>query len=158
MNLKLIRFSYSPTETEGMLFIEGRQAPFFTLEQPWVASKEFPSGLIGRSCVPEGSYDLKPFRRSNGHKVWCLINPALGVVEFPDDNPAHRSTCLIHSGNTVEHTRGCILPGNRRGILKGQRAVLESGFREGYALDLITKALGEMSAGHTLTISQYRPA
>ena len=155
MHLHLRRFSYSPTETEGVLIVPPLQ-PIYTLERAWRATSVYRAGIPSESCCPDGEYELVPFERSNGHKVWALRNPSLGVFVYPDDREHdwQRSAILIHSGNTTDHSQGCILPGRRRGVLKGKRAVLESGFRDGYAMNLLTGVLGEMSEGHTLTIMQ----
>jgi hypothetical protein len=37
-----------------------------------------------------------------------------------------RGGILIHSGNVVEHSKGCLIIGKRRGRLAGKRAVLNS--------------------------------
>ena len=155
--MRLERFSYSPTETEGRLFVGGVDAPMFTMEQPWIASAEFPAGRPFHSCIPEGEYELLPYERNNGQNVWCLFNPSLGIYQHQTGNKADRFSCLIHPGNVVTDSAGCILPGIKRGKLKGELAVLQSGFRPGYAMDVITKAVGSKAVGLTLTISQLRP-
>lgn len=154
MDLVLSRYSYSPTETEGLLYAPPL-SPIWTMEQPWFANAENPAGVPFKSCVPEGVYKLEPFLRSNGHKVWALVNESLDV-HVKQQSGYGRYACLIHSGNLVTDSSGCILPGTQRGVLKGKRAVLRSGFRPGYAMQLLTDVLGEMSEGHTLTITHYR--
>ncbi len=42
-------------------------------------------------------------------------------------NVPGRSSILIHAGNVVEHTKGCIILGQYFGKLKENRAVLNSG-------------------------------
>jgi hypothetical protein len=37
-----------------------------------------------------------------------------------------RGGILIHSGNVVDHSKGCLIIGKRRGNLAGKRAVLNS--------------------------------
>lgn len=157
MNLLLVRYSYAPTEAEGILYAPPLE-PLYTMEQPWVGGKAHPSGKPFYSCVPEGEYELVPFKRSNGQEVWALINESLGVYLNPADRQYdwQRSACLIHPGNVVGHTQGCILPGLSRGFLKGERAVLKSGFRAGYAMDLLSKLMG--NGKHTLTIRQVKGA
>jgi hypothetical protein len=162
MDLILVRFSYAPTETEGLFYAPPLE-PFATMEQPWVGQwggATYPSGKPFYSCIPEGKYELVPYKRPNGQKVWALVNASLGVYLHKVDrkHDHERYLCLMHPGNLVEHTQGCILPGLRRGIIKGQRAVVKSGFRAGYAMDLLAKLLGPMSTGHTLTIRQVKGA
>jgi hypothetical protein len=163
MNILLERFSYSDTETEGRLFIPPL-APIFTMEQPWKWTEGFNAGIPYKSCCPEGSYKLVPYERSNGQKVWCMVNESRGVYFSKADTTEdwHRFKCLWHPGNLVSHTAGCVLPGIKRGFLmKGNvihRAVMQSGFRPNYAMDLISKVLEPMSEGHTVTITQVEGA
>jgi len=42
-------------------------------------------------------------------------------------NIPNRNYVLFHAGNTIEHTKGCILLAQYFGKLKGNRAVLNSG-------------------------------
>lgn len=151
MRLTLYRAPSDSLQTDGVL-VAPPLVPLVTIEQPWRASDEYPYGEPFNSCVPTGVYELVPFRRQNGQAVWCLVNEDRGVYLSPQADKRTRSVCLIHPGNTVEHTQGCILPGIERGILKGKRAVMRSGFRPGYAMDLLTSLLGPMSSGHTLEI------
>jgi len=155
MNIALVRFSYSPTETEGMLFAPPLE-PMWTMEQPWRRGGR--GGLPFKSCVPDGEYRLVPFLRDNGQQVWALENHDLGVYVKREDRERDddRFACLIHPGNVVSHSVGCVLPGISRGFLKGERAVLRSGFRNGYALNMLTRLLGRSE--HTITISQVEGA
>jgi len=87
-----------------------------TIEPPWRDNAR------GVSCIPAGAY-LCRWRRSPryGHTYHVTAVPG-------------RSYILIHSGNLAgdvaqglrAHSKGCILPGLRRGRLLGQRAVLAS--------------------------------
>ena len=95
-SFRLVRDTPSPDrETEGVLSF-GDQT-LFTLERPWLGNAE------GISCIPEGEYPVAlmfspHFNREMPH--------LLGV---PD-----RSDILIHWGNFVENTHGCILVGTTR--------------------------------------------
>lgn len=64
-----------------------------TCEDPWAKNKR----LI--SCVPEGEYKVTKHNGDKYKDVWILNN-------VPD-----RSYILIHSGNTIRDTQGCILVG-----------------------------------------------
>ena len=79
-----------------------------TMEPPWRDNTR------NESCIPVGYY-----------KVCQHVSPRFGRC-FIVLNVEHRSHILFHSGNVVRHTKGCILPGLRKGYLKGQRAVLSS--------------------------------
>lgn len=65
----------------------------YTLELPWRGN------IKNKSCVPCGTYDLSKSYSSG-----------LGNV-FRFNHVPGRSGILIHSGNTIEDTEGCILPG-----------------------------------------------
>ncbi len=159
MNLLLERFSYSTTETEGRLIFPPLE-PLYTMEHPFVWAEGFKAGIPYKSCIFEVTYDLVPYERTNGQKVWAMVNESLGVYFKKSDTAEewHRFNCLWHPGNIVSHTAGCVLPGTKRGWLKGERAVLNSGFRPGYAMDIISKLLTPMSEGHTVTITQVEGA
>ena len=55
---------------------------------------------------------------------------------MPYDVPG-RSGVLIHKGNLVEHSKGCLIIGKRRGMLAGKPAVLNSGTALGEFNDLM---------------------
>jgi hypothetical protein len=129
--VELIREHYGPNGTEGMLYVDGHK--FFTLEEPWKDNK--PSV----SCIPVGEYQVAPWnwagdKRFKYSRTWQVLNVP------------KRSGILIHSGNTIKDTRGCVLIGNKRGWLDGLPAVLESKL----ALNRLRDILGEKE--FTLTI------
>lgn len=66
----------------------------FTLELPWHFNE------VANSCIPLGSYD-------------CVLHnsPKFGVV-FKVLKVLNRSEILLHKGNTVKDTKGCILLGS----------------------------------------------
>jgi len=108
MDVYLFRWYYS-THTFGVLVINGQILK--TLERPWQDNKS------NISCVPPGTYQTNYIPRSSSgkyRKVWHVTNVT------------GRSGILIHNGNLVDHTRGCILVGTKHGILAGQPAVLGS--------------------------------
>ena len=110
----LFRIRRSDHGTEGVLALGDFRC--FTLELPWHGNKR------NLSCIPTGEYIVS-----------IRISPKYGriywVMEVDD-----RSYILIHSGNwagdsekgLATHTSGCILLGEKRGYLNGQRAVLLS--------------------------------
>ena len=67
------------------------------------------------SCIPVGLYNV-----SRVH------SPKYGNT-FEITNVPNRTHVLFHAGNTIKHTRGCILLGQYFGKLLGDRAVLNSG-------------------------------
>jgi len=90
------------------VMVMDNQAIALTCEDPWNDNK------TGVSCVPEGSYECVPHFGAKYKNVWRL------------ENVQGRSAILIHNGNTHENTRGCILVGNKFGILAGTPGILNS--------------------------------
>lgn len=154
MILTMDRFSYAPTETEGLLHVEGYEFP--TMERPWIPWKN-PGGKPFESCVPDGEYSLEPFvRERDGSAVYALVNHSLGVYRDQGTmkmNPG-RYSCLIHAANFVFQVVGCIAPGLKRGILRNnangsnERAVLSSG----EAMRIIKSILDPLGEEHMLVI------
>lgn len=64
-----------------------------TCEDPWN------DNITGNSCIPEGTYDCVPHNGARYQNVWRL-----------EDVPG-REAILIHSGNSIADTQGCILVG-----------------------------------------------
>ena len=110
MQAILYRKKKTNTETEGHLFVIGHQSVFmcWTLERPWKDNQK------NISCIPEGEYECS-MRKS----------PRFGYT-YHVKNVKDRSYILIHSGNIVSHTNGCILIGKEKGWMRGQRAVFRS--------------------------------
>lgn len=153
MHVKLERYSYSMTETEGELLIrkDGRTYSFATIERPWMPN---PNGARGgkpmESCVPDGAYVLSPWTRPNGDEVYILYSPDLGVWREPDEHEPDRgrNLCLIHSANFANEVNGCIAPGMIRTFMHGRPAVGSSR----YAMRSINELLGR-ERSHVLYIS-----
>lgn len=134
-----------------------------TLEQPWIPSDEAKGGTKYISCVPDGEYRLVPHKSEDHPNSYALINEDLDVYHYPQDVPKEkrgkaRTVCLIHVGNFLADTQGCIMPGmrhtemvdHRKGgaDLEQEKAVASSGA----AMKLIREALGQEE--HTLTIKR----
>lgn len=110
----LERFSYSPSETEGIWHVGPHQLP--TLERPWVPGPDL-GGLPFKSCVPDGQYELRAYTRKNGDDAFKLVNPELGVFATePEMREAGggRYDILAHSANFMHQLVGCIAPGMAR--------------------------------------------
>ncbi|MHA1379295.1 MAG: DUF5675 family protein [Candidatus Helarchaeota archaeon] len=108
MKLDLLRIEKTDQGTIGVLLID-KIAFCATLEPEDLNNQE------NISCIPEGSYICE---RVN--------SPKYGNT-FEVKNVPNRNHILIHSGNTEDHTMGCILLGQYFGKLRGSRAVLNSG-------------------------------
>jgi len=79
-----------------------------TLERPWLDNQS------NVSCIPEGKYIAKKYSSAKYPDVWEL------------KNVKDRTYILIHAGNLVKHTEGCILVGMDWGFLNDELAVLSS--------------------------------
>jgi len=112
---QLIRFRSSDHGTFGML--TSSEYHSYTIELPWR------DNAPNVSCIPTGEYDV----------IWCWSNHFKRYLYLLDGVPG-RSGVRIHAGNLAgditrglrTHSQGCILPGTRTGIYKGQRAVILS--------------------------------
>lgn len=109
----LVRGGSDDEGTPGWLVVAG--ATWRTLELPWLDNAR------KRSCIPAGLY-----------RCALVRSPRFGLCYHVQDVPG-RSAILIHAGNWAgripsrrTHVQGCILLGERLGVLAGQRAVLVS--------------------------------
>lgn len=91
MELQLIRYCYGPDHVAGLLKFSEQSV--WTLECPWRENQVF------TSCCPDGSFPLVAFDSADHPNCWVLT-PVPG-----------RTGILIHVGNKVEDTQGCILIG-----------------------------------------------
>lgn len=105
----LIRDIKSSRYTLGQFIIKGKL--FQTIERPWLNNKR------NESCIPPGRYLCKFLKQSASGKYKNCYH----LQDVKD-----RSGILIHNGNLVSHSKGCIIFGMKRGKLGSQRAVLSS--------------------------------
>lgn len=105
----LLRHNRGGKVTLGTLYAKGQV--FKTLEPPW---KENRSNI---SCIPPNLYNSVYLHQSASGKYKKVYH----VRDVPK-----RSGILIHNGNLVKHTLGCVLIGYRLGTLARQPAVLNS--------------------------------
>ncbi len=119
MHAYLIR-QYFKTHTSGTLIVNGEI--FYTLERPWLNNSR------NVSCIPSGEYSVVFLPRSASgkyKKVWHLLNVK------------NRSGILIHNGNLVAHSRGCLILGAKTGQLSGKPAVLQSRTAMRHLLEIV---------------------
>lgn len=155
MDILLPRFAYTPTETQGRLLVG--EWSCYTIERPW-RRWSVPGGQPFESCIPDGNYDLVPFMRPNGDKVFAIVNPDLGVhfqeADRPKDSNGQRQgryLCLIHPANYVDDVVGCIGPGKIRTIDTSRHKIMVTSSR--VAMTEILAHVG-WESGHRLKISQ----
>lgn len=111
----LHRTANLPTATRGELLSDDGAFFCHTLEEPWRDANHDGLGDRSVSRIPAGTFTC--FRRYSQSRKREVFE----VRDVPG-----RSAILIHSGNTVADTEGCILVGFRTGDLDGEPAVLES--------------------------------
>jgi hypothetical protein len=127
LKLILTRAPSGEKGTFGVLtFADGRPL-CVTLEEPWRENKR------KESCVPTGIYKCAKFSGNRFRDVWEL-------KAVPN-----RTAILIHQGNTIEDTEGCILVGQSYGEVRGLPAVLNSGIT-------LERLRGLLPAEFTITI------
>jgi hypothetical protein len=103
IDARLTRFDSSEQGTVGEL-VAGKFR-CFTMEPPWKDNRR------NLSSIPPGVYPCQMVRSARYGEVYA-------VTRVPG-----RSAILIHAGNIVQHTKGCILPGARMGKLPGPDAM-----------------------------------
>lgn len=130
--LTLIRDHMTDTATMGRLFI-GNDFAGYTLERPWLDNQR------NVSCIPVGNYQgaVQPSPRFGRSLPELLDVPG-------------RSQILIHPGNRVADSQGCILLGQERNVeteeVYGSRAAVQAlldrleGHPDGFALDIYEDA------------------
>lgn len=105
----LIRDEITDTTIRGTLVIDDRV--FHVLERPWQKNQ------CNCSCIPAGCYQAMFLPETPSGKYRNVFE----LQAVPG-----RTGILIHSGNVVTDTQGCLIIGNLRGDQNGQPAVLES--------------------------------
>jgi hypothetical protein len=105
VKLTVVRTQFGTDATNGLLFIDGI-FECYTLEDQYQAVK-----VMHETCIPEGTYDIK-FRKEGGfHSKYSARykNSHYGMLHLQD--VPNFTYILIHSGNTDEHTSGCLIVG-----------------------------------------------
>ena len=154
MNVEIARFAYLSDVTLGRLTVGPLH--LVTLEEPWRPDLDGPGGqrregALMESCVPDGVFTLYPHNGTKFKQVWCLENRRLGVyrseADIPAGQPWGRSSIVMHPGEDVRHTLGCILVGISHVRAGGTYSLTNTAT----AIDRLRAVLG-ISARHTLTI------
>ena len=110
MKLKVLRFSSQEDSTSGLLFLDGKNGLKFlcyTLEDEYRKDK-----IMGETRVPAGTYKIELRTEGGFHarykkKYGSMHKGMLHVTNVPNFK-----WILIHTGNTDEHTAGCLLVGD----------------------------------------------
>ena len=108
MKLKVVRYHSSDDFTLGMLLeeTEGREFLCYTLEDEYRENK-----ISGETRIPDGTYKITlrtvgGFHGRYAKKYGSMHKGMLWVRDVPGFE-----YILIHTGNTDEHTAGCLLVG-----------------------------------------------
>jgi hypothetical protein len=107
--IEIVRLTKSDKGVFGALLMDG-------FPQCWTLEDPDNNNAKQVSCIPEGAYKVGPHSGQKYQDVWIL-----------KDVPG-RDAILIHNGNTIRDTQGCILVGAKFGFLYGLPAVLDSNF------------------------------
>ena len=109
MKLEVLRISSQSDSTNGILFdtTKGRKFLAYTFEDEYRETKE-----KGETRIPAGTYKIKLRKEGGFHgryttKYGSMHKGMLHVQDVPGFD-----YILIHTGNTDEHTDGCLLVGN----------------------------------------------
>lgn len=115
MELSLHRQNCYPDCTEGRLSIDGITFACDTIEPPFVRLRSKADKLPNGTAIPVGRY-----------RVILAVSPRFKRVLPRLENVPFFDGILIHSGNTAEDSRGCILVGikDRRAHVSTSRVTL----------------------------------
>lgn len=160
MNLQLVRFAYTPENSQSLLMLPDWSC--FTIGKPWV-QYDNAGGKPFLSCIPEGRYELIPYvRQRNGDHVFAMVNPALGVYFMNADRPVRngqqvgRYKTLIHGrANFVGDVEGCEATGEKRMIHPGRHELMVTNSTA--TMSELVKRVGWVE-GHTIDILQSHGA
>ena len=110
MKLKVLRFSSQEDSTSGLLFLEGDLGLEFlcyTLEDERRILK-----IKGESRVPAGTYKIELRTQGGFHEKYKKKYRTFHKGMLHVTNVPNFEYILIHTGNTDEHTAGCLLVGD----------------------------------------------
>jgi hypothetical protein len=154
MELEVLRFSSQTDSTSGLLFELtdiGKKFLCYTLEDERRALK-----VRGETRVPAGTYKIK-LRKEGGFnakytkKYGGFHRGMLHICDVPNFE-----YILIHTGNTDEHTAGCLLVGDSQ----ENNVIIKDGFigKSGNAYKRIYPAIAkaiELNEEVTITYTDY---
>jgi len=110
MKLKVLRFSSQVDSTSGLLFEEtllGDKFLCYTLEDERRALK-----VKGETRVPAGTYKIELRTEGGFHSRYERKYPGVHIGMLHIVDVPNFEYILIHTGNTDEHTAGCLIFGD----------------------------------------------
>ena len=129
--LRLERWVPSPLGTWGYLRLG--EIAWLAMEKPWRGNRR------SASCIPAGTYPLRPCIHNIGTPNKADDYPSYEVCDVPDRTVIH-----IHIGNTILDVEGCVVLGTVLGVSKGLPAVLNSRVAFDQFMSLMNGAPGEL--------------
>ena len=145
MKLTVVRTQFGTDATNGLLFINGI-FECYTLEDQYQAVK-----VMHETCIPEGTYDIK-FRKTGGfHAKYSerYKNAHYGMLHIQD--VPNFTYILIHTGNTDEHTSGCLIVGETQQDLEISKDGFIGSSTVAYK-KMYAKVAGQLLQGKDVTI------
>ena len=145
MKLTVVRTQFGTDATNGLLFINGI-FECYTLEDQYQAVK-----VMHETCIPEGTYDIK-FRKTGGfHAKYSerYKNAHYGMLHIQD--VPNFTYILIHTGNTDEHTSGCLIVGETQQDLEVSKDGFIGSSTVAYK-KMYAKVAGQLLQGKKVTI------
>ena len=145
MKLTVVRTQFGTDATNGLLFIDGI-FECYTLEDQYQAVK-----VMHETCIPEGTYDIK-FRKTGGfHAKYSerYKNAHYGMLHIQD--VPNFTYILIHTGNTDEHTSGCLIVGETQQDLEISKDGFIGSSTVAYK-KMYAKVAGQLLQGKNVTI------
>tara|TARA_R100001086_G_C11729361_1_gene229234 strand:+ start:109 stop:699 length:591 start_codon:yes stop_codon:yes gene_type:complete len=145
VKLTVVRTQFGTDATNGLLFINGI-FECYTLEDQYQAVK-----VMHETCIPEGTYDIK-FRKTGGfHAKYTerYKNAHYGMLHIQD--VPNFTYILIHTGNTDEHTSGCLIVGETQQDLEISKDGFIGSSTVAYK-KMYAKVAGQLLQGKNVTI------
>ena len=145
MKLTVVRTQFGTDATNGLLFIDG-VFECYTLEDQYQAVK-----VMHETCIPEGTYDIQ-FRKTGGfHAKYSerYKNAHYGMLHIQD--VPNFTYILIHTGNSDEHTSGCLIVGETQQDLEISKDGFIGSSTVAYK-KMYAKVAGQLLQGKKVTI------
>jgi len=129
--IKVERFLHHPDCEIGRVFVNN-ELFCYSIEDAYRTTK-----IKGETCIPDGIYPLATrfsphFSKTYNHDmIWVQNVPGFEFI-------------LIHWGNTISDTEGCLIIGDKIGIVNQKDAVLNS---KATYLKFYSRVISQITAG-----------
>ena len=147
MKLDVVRTQFGADATNGMLFVDGVFECFTLEDQVREGSK-----VMKETAIPLGEYEIK-YRNIGGYDSKYRARYGTdwhnGMLELQD--VPNFTYILIHTGNTDEHTAGCLLVGETQQDLDKGKDGFVGGSGDAYK-KFYPKVRDALNAGEKVTI------